>query len=496
MSRRPIGIRGDVGVSQQQQTQVGGTGGGFGAGVSKVGSFLGIEKLGRRIGSELVRFTPEGRELRRGVKRGEVTPEQAREVTTGGVTGREALGSAALLGLNLALPGAGKFLTTSSKIAGKGIVPAIGRRLTGRVARSAGLGAGFGAAATVEEGKLDSKSFIQNIAVSSMFGAAIPFVGIGIRATGRLVKKLPEKFFAQIFKRANDDVEKFFKTKTLQQLQKESPAMYDDFVKKGIIKAGATGKVQIDKTLAREALEAGFKGSSEKMTTYAFGKMFEFENQLLNIAKQKGSTINLGNKQKAYISLLTLVKNEFRGGQSVFGERSSNAAGFIKDLQKVKGKKIGADLGLRLRRFFDDMRTASSFRQGTNLAAKQEEFKGAANILRGELKTVPGFGEIMNEYRIFIQAKDAIIRDAVRRENRNLLNLTDILIGGGGVATGFPGSGIGAAAAVRGFQQPQFLTTFGAGIEGAVQRGQQLGERGIIEGARTVGRQARFNIPQ
>ena len=49
--------------------------------------------------------------------------------------------------------------------------------------------------------------------------------------------------------------------------------------------------------------------------------------------------------------------------------------------------------------------------------------------------------------------------------NLVLLGLQDILIGGGGLASGVPGAGLGAMAAVRGFQQPFTLTNLGFGIQ-------------------------------
>ena len=106
------------------------------------------------------------------------------------------------------------------------------------------------------------------------------------------------------------------------------------------------------------------------------------------------------------------------------------------------------------------MRNTSSFKLDPKLTPRQEEFKFATDTLRKKLSEA-GLGNLMNEERIFIEAVDSIVTDAAKRQNVKLLNLTDFILGGGGMASGFPGAGIGAAAGVRAFQQPFTLTNLG-----------------------------------
>lgn len=113
---------------------------------------------------------------------------------------------------------------------------------------------------------------------------------------------------------------------------------------------------------------------------------------------------------------------------------------------------------LTLRRFLDRMRTSSSFRLDQNLAAKQEELKVAADRIRAKLHSNPKMSELIEKERVFIQAFEAIVEDGTRRGNKTLLNLTDVILGGGGMATGGPfGAAIGVGA-IRGLQQPFTLT--------------------------------------
>ena len=105
------------------------------------------------------------------------------------------------------------------------------------------------------------------------------------------------------------------------------------------------------------------------------------------------------------------------------------------------------------------MRNTSSFRLDTNLAPRQSEFKDAANLIRTKIKIAsPEIKDLLNKERMYIEFTDAIISDATKRANKQLLGLTDVLIGGGGIATGFTGAGLGTMAAVRGFQRPITLT--------------------------------------
>jgi len=118
------------------------------------------------------------------------------------------------------------------------------------------------------------------------------------------------------------------------------------------------------------------------------------------------------------------------------------------------------------------MRSTSSFKLDPKLAPRQEEYKAGADLLRKKLSDA-GLGNLMNKERIYIEALDNIINDAVKRQNKTLLNLTDIILGGGGMSSGFPGTGLGAMAGVRLFQQPPSLT--GAGQ--AIYRAGKVGEK-------------------
>ena len=260
--------------------------------------------------------------------------------------------------------------------------------------------------------------------IGGVGGMVSPILG-GIKKF--VSETVPEKLYSQIFKTAVDDLGAAYRT-----------------VSKG---------EALNPTLAKEALNKGLKGSSQNMAVYAFQKLDQIEGQVQKAVTDKTKQIVIENKV-AYKNVLKTIKDQFKS--TFFSKRATEAGDLIKKLS-TKGNNVSMDVVLKMRRFIDKMRNTSSFRLDPTLSAKQEEFKVAADILRKKLSAA-GLKGLMGEERFYIQAIDSIISDAAKRMNKNILNLTDIIIGGGGMAGGIPGTGLGAAAAVRGFQQPFTLT--------------------------------------
>lgn len=434
--------------------------------LGKAARFVGVEPLGRFLGAQAAKLSPEHRKLL-----SELPQEEAERIGRGDVSGRELAGSVIQTGLSLATPFLGKALTTGT--------------LGSRAASSAALGGAFGASGAMQDEKAD---ILTGALTGALLGGAIPVAGAALKGAFRLTAKLPEKLYSQIFKKAEADIAEFMKTGGLQELQTKNPQRFQQLVEKGLIKVGESGAVEINPSLAREALDKGLRGTSEGMARYSYIKQLESEASVRDLVK--GASMAIPNK-KAYVSLLTQIKNEFsRIGEGFFSDRTNAAKTLIKEMGNLKSNKIPAETGLRLRRFLDDMRNSSSFRENVNLSQKQETFKNAANRLRSELANqIPGIKNQMNDYRIYIETFDEIVSDAVQRGNRRLLGLTDVLLGGGGMATGAPGGGLGAAAAVRAFQQPYALTNLGTAVEkGIVQPGRSLSGKILSPGARAVGR--------
>lgn len=142
-----------------------------------LGRALGTERLATRIGSELgiAGLDPDvKRRLGEAEEKGFVPRGTQRELRTGGVTGKQALASAGLTGLSLALPFASKFLAPT------------GAGLGSLVARQAGAGGLAGGLAAVSEGE----EFGRGALAGGLIGGAIPLAGATLSYFSRRIPKL------------------------------------------------------------------------------------------------------------------------------------------------------------------------------------------------------------------------------------------------------------------------------------------------------------------
>lgn len=288
-------------------------------------------------------------------------------------------------------------------------------------AKSVGEGAEMALKTTAQTGgdiPSTSRAFILGLLVNPALKAVDDIV----------TKFVPERLMSTIFKTTDDDLR----------------AAYS---------AVAKGQ-ELNPTLAKEALDKGLRGSSKNMAVYSFKKLDDLERQVQNVSKSIKEPIVVGNKN-SYVNFLKTVSDTFKGG--FYSSRARTANTLIKELGQTESRRVSVPVALKLRRFIDGMRNTLSFRLDPKLAPKQEEFKEAADLLRIKLSDA-GLGNLMNEERIFIQAIDSIVEGAAKTQNKNVIGLVDLLAGGGGMVSGNITGGIGAAAAIRGFQQPFTLT--------------------------------------
>ena len=382
----------------------------------KIGSIFPGEKLGEAVGTSLAAI---GKYITG-------KPEEARSILQTQVKPVQVAGDIA----NIAL--------TAGTLGGLGTAGGLGARML----KTGAVGAGFGIASALAEG--NEKKAVENALIGGVIGATLPVAGAGISRFGKWAfKALPERLYSQIFKQAKDDLRQAWQTE-------------------------AMGKT-LNPTLAKEILDEGLFGTSKNMAIYSFRKLAQLEQQVQTEVKDPTKIIGLTNKP-AYVKFLITVKNQFK--QGFFTKRAKESTVLINELNTAPTKQAQMGTVLKLRRFMDAMRSTPSFKLDPKLAPRQEEYKAGADLLRKKLSD-EGLGDLMNKERIYIEALDNIINDAVKRQNKVLLNLTDIILGGGGMSSGFPGTGLGAMAGVRLFQQPPSLT--GAGQ--AIYRAGKVGEK-------------------
>lgn len=303
----------------------------------------------------------------------------------------------------------------------------------------------------------------QQAATAALFSvASTPVVRLAERAGQAVYRHLPERLYHQIFRLSRDDLALLARTR-------------------------AAGLPE-NPTLAREVMERGVRGNLTNMTTFVLRQLQRLEPQVQAVTRRMGVQGKIKITQKAhFIDLLRSIERRF--GKRFFHETGEEAAALRQAMEQSQGNWIPATIALRTKRFLDGMRTRSAFRMDTRLSGTQEELKIAADLMRTTLRGDRRFAALMNEERIYMEALDQLLDEAVRKSNVRLLNLTDVILGGGGLASGFPGTGLGAMAAVRGFQQPVSLTTLGTALNATgrvMPSAQSLGRLGAGEASELV----------
>jgi len=338
---------------------------------------------------------------------------------------------------------------------GQGLSKAQDLNLLGKTTRTLikgiGEGADFAIKSVAQKSTEDLSTQLKTGAGSFLLGLAMtPVISVAgsVIKTGldKITKRLPERLMSVIFKTSADDLK----------------AEWNSIAK---------GKT-INKTLAREALENDIFGSSEKMGVYSIKKLADIEKMVKQTSKVSSKIINVGKPQtKKTIEFLRDIAVSYNGP---FSEVGPTAKQLATEIAKGKGN-MNPNLVLRLKRFFDALRVNSSFNTNPTLSLKQEGLKNAANVFRQELYNA-GFKTAMEQERIFIEALEALVKDAATRRNKNVIGLVDLLAGGGGMVSGGPFAGVGAAAAIRGIQQPPIIT----GTARALFKGGQAIEKSSV----------------
>lgn len=263
-------------------------------------------------------------------------------------------------------------------------------------------------------------------------------VGAGAsRARNVATERMPERMYGRVFKPTAEDI---------------------------AAKYNAKARGETNPTLPREVMERGVTGGIEDMAVRSRHELTGFEDQLQAIAGEK--TVTLPQK-KAYVSLLNEIRSSFK--DTLFSERAKEANDLVAAL-RGPGDAVPARVALKVKRFLDDMRNTSSFRENPRLSMQQEEFKVGADRVRSALKKDPEMADLLNEERLRIEMFDSLVKAGVRQANSKLLSLTDSLLGGGGFVTGHPVEAAAAGAALHMARQPAAITTVAQGLYKTGQR--------------------------
>ncbi len=256
---------------------------------------------------------------------------------------------------------------------------------------------------------------------------AFATIGEGARAL-----KVPERLYQTIFKNTKQDMLHELNSEALINWQKSNPEEFQQMVEAGIVKAGKDGVPVVNDTLAEQALDHGLKGSVQNMANTVVKGAHRSEAAAQTLAAAHPEPIDLSAPQ--YKNVLDEVAKEYENVG--FGEVSDEAKTLADTLKQNDGQVDGTT-ALKMRRFFDRLRLASSYDQpASKLSLTQQNFKTLADSVRGKVNAIPGMGPVMKDYGYYIDALDALAQHAKRTGNNQILSMIDSIFLGAGLGTG------------------------------------------------------------
>lgn len=274
----------------------------------------------------------------------------------------------------------------------------------------------------------DTKEAVKTGALGGLARGAMATIGEGANAL-----KVPERLYSTIFKNTKNDMIAELRSDAIINIQKTDPDLYTDLVKQGIIKV-QNGQPIVNTTLAEDALERGLKGNVGTMANQVVTGQLKSEQAARQIASNYKGTVDLPEEQ--YQNVLKGLAQEYE--DVGFGEITKEANKLAAKLAATKGKLPAAD-ALDIRRFLDRVRIARSFNQpATKLSLDQANLKTLADTARTRVNAVPGMQPVMNDYSFYIDALEALAKEAARTGNNQVISLIDSMFLAGTAVSGNP----------------------------------------------------------
>jgi len=293
----------------------------------------------------------------------------------------------------------------------------------------------------------------RNVALTSgIIRGGMAIIGEGARAL-----HLPERLYSTIFKNSKQDMLAELKSGGMQALQKNNPQKFQEFVDKGIIKLSSNGTPILNDTLAEEALAKGLQGSIRNMSNEVVEKTLESEDKVRQIASNYKGTVNLSEKQ--FTNVLKNIVDDYK--DVGFGEISKEADDLVKLIKTGKGN-VSAETAVNIKRLLDRVRIATSFNQPTiKLSQSQANLKTLADAVRGRVNSIPEMGNTMKDYSFYLEAMEALAKEAMRRGNNQVLSLIDSLFLSGAYSGNNPIPGVTMGALRKILQSASGTTLLG-----------------------------------
>lgn len=432
--------------------------------VQKVGGFLGIEKFGQGIataGRNLLGINQQeqaqgtksyldtqnsligqakthaiGDPRREGLlKTAQQSPFTSQEEIDSGLklSNKEVLGSAANVGLNVLAPGAFK------------------GGLAAQAAKSAALGAGFGAAGGLNENK-DLGGVAKSTALGAAIGGAIPVAGAGLsKAKEAITQKLPEALMNHAVK------------PTLDELRKN-------------IKTGSD-------TLGRELLSEGIAGSPEKLLKISDNKLSLYEGKLQNVLKKSKGLITKEELSPYFKDITEKLK---------LTPGSSDSKAVIESLFADIPENMNLQKANQMKRNIYEKLRGVAYKLDPKLSDQAQMMKVLARALKTEVERKSGNPKLVNQINqrlsTFGRLEDRVV-DILARDTRNkLVSLTDTIAGSAGFVNPMAWAGL---ALKKGSESEAALTHLAKLLNKGGDVGNGLVGKTIKQGAK----RALLNVP-
>lgn len=371
--------------------------------------------------------------------------------------------------------------------------------VVGKMGLNAGIGllSGSGTAAANNEDA-------QSVAEQGVFGAATGAIISGVTSLGeKALQSIPTRLYSQFFKTTTDEFAKGMTTDAAQLLQKSDPATFQKLVENGIVKLNEDGTIQISKSTAQKALEAGIAGSPKSMGAQVAAKTMQLETQVQDAAS-KADPVEIGTWQRnSTVQLLQSFRDRIaKSSGGVFANALTDPLDTaIKTLTSSDGK-ISASDALGIRRMLDAMQKAKAYDPEANLSVSDSVLRNATSYFRKAVNDVPGMGDLMKQYSSYMDMLTDLQKRGAQLENTKAFNLFDLMaiMEGSHIAGGSGGvtKGVLMDALIRTITSARGSTYIAQGVNKVANAASspvgQVAEQGITRGLSLLAPQAANQI--
>lgn len=340
----------------------------------KIGDFLGISKFAEGIGTAMFLKTKEGKKLQEDAERGDkYAIEALQQILEDAPNAKELIGSAGMTALNIG----------SGGLASKGV------SLAGRVAQGAATGYGFDVASNLQE---KDKTVTEAIkpGLGTVVAGAIPILGTVKNAFAKGGKNVAERVMNSVVKPSIDDLEK------------------------SILYNG--------KTLGKEMLDEGLRGTKKSILRKASAGLTENEEKLQQVLKDSTATI----KKEELLPYLSKLKDRLLKTPTA---RAQKALQNIDEAIKLFPDEFNLSTGNELKRnLYSELRDLA-YKIDPNLTPTAESSKALASGLKDLIEkkaSSPEVSAINKKIAMFMKTQEGMLDQLARTQRNNLAGVGTI----------------------------------------------------------------------